>query len=67
MKKSELLELFSIIKSCHQIFPINNEKIEVWSELLEDVSYEQARANLKHHLKISSRIPTPADLIQINS
>ena len=67
MSKQELLKLFYIIKQAHQMFSISDDKISVWLDLLEETTYEEAHANLRHHLKSSSRMPAPADLIQIQS
>jgi hypothetical protein len=38
-------------------------KTEIWFNLLSDLPFEQATANLRNHIRTSSFVPTPADII----
>lgn len=69
MNKSETLMFLTLIQSYYENFmPKNHEAqkmvIELWTETLEEIDFEQAKAALKQHLKESVYTPKIADIYQ---
>ncbi|QJC52747.1 hypothetical protein HGI30_15035 [Paenibacillus albicereus] len=63
MKKTEVIQLMAIIRSNYQHFEISEEKSAVWHSLMEAMSFEAAKLNLKSFMQQSPYPPTAADII----
>lgn len=53
-----------IINKCYQNFPIDDDKVVIWSNFLKDIPFDKAQENLREHIRSSSFVPTPADIIR---
>ena len=62
MKETEVIRLFSIIRTEHPNFEITEEKSRLWANLMKDITFEHAAANLKEHLLTSEFPPKIANL-----
>ncbi|GBF73163.1 hypothetical protein PA598K_01448 [Paenibacillus sp. 598K] len=66
MKESEVLKLFSIIRTEHKNFEITDEKKALWCRLMKDITFETAAQNLWEHLRTSRMEPKASDLIRLD-
>ena len=69
MNKGETLMFLTLIQSYYENFmPKNHEAqkmvIELWTETLEEIDFEQAKIALKQHMKESVYVPKIADIYQ---
>jgi hypothetical protein len=64
VQREDVIKLMDLISDCNQNFVYTDDKLDTWHELMKDFPAEMAVRNLKEHLKSSSYIPTPADIIK---
>ncbi|MDR6884883.1 replicative helicase loader/inhibitor [Bacillus sp. 3255] len=62
MKQTETAKFLAGIKTFFPNFVITAAVTQGWHVMLEDISYEQAQANLFQHIKINRFPPTIADI-----
>lgn len=49
MKETEIIQLFTVIQNTHSTFSFDRFKMELWLDLLQDVPFELAQANLRRY------------------
>jgi hypothetical protein len=64
LEREDVINLMDLISDCNQNFVYTDDKLNTWYELMKDFPANLAVKNLKEHLKSSSFIPTPADIIK---
>jgi hypothetical protein len=62
MNKSETIKLFSLITNAYDMFDVTEEKVELWSGMLEDQEFNNVLGNLKNHIQREKYPPSIADL-----
>ena len=62
MTSQEVKKLFEVIAVAYPKFEASKEKLELWTELLEDISFEYGMKKVKNHIKSSRFEPTIADI-----
>ncbi|MGF6358049.1 hypothetical protein ABIE27_006014 [Paenibacillus sp. 4624] len=62
MKETETIELMSLIITAYPQVELNDDIVNLWIEMLSDISKTVALQNLKHHIKTSKWPPTIADI-----
>jgi hypothetical protein len=67
MIKRETFELLKQIAIFYDQFVVNQEKVNLWHEILKDSSFEAAQENLYAYVKESAYPPKVSDLIQKSS
>lgn len=63
MKKSEVTQLFALIRSNYPNFEITDEKKLLWADLMEKLPFETAVVNLKDYMRRSEYPPVAASII----
>lgn len=69
MQKDQIIHLLTLISSNYENFmpsdPVRKKMvIELWTETLEEIDFEQAKTALKQHMKESVYVPKIADIYQ---
>lgn len=62
MTKKEVLELFKFLKTVYPQFEVDQYKLDVWSELLEDQDFDRVMKKAKEHAKTNKYPPAVAEL-----
>lgn len=62
MTRSETAELLGMIVVAYEKITIIEAKLNLWTELLQDVDYEKAVGALKNYVKDNRFPPTIADI-----
>lgn len=62
MEKHDVRKLLEQIIGLYPNIKLSKDTAGIWAECLQDISYEQARKNLKEHVKSNRFPPTIADI-----
>lgn len=62
MVKSEVAKLLAVLAAAYSKFEVNDIKLQLWYEMLSDISYEAAQCAVKKYICESSYPPSIADI-----
>lgn len=62
MTREETKSLLKLILLAYPNFEVSAEKVELWAQMLTDVSHAAGNKNVMQHIKTSRFIPTIADV-----
>lgn len=51
MREVEVRQLFLIIFNAYNGFAYDDDKVVIWTDILEDVPFEQAQSNLRRYIR----------------
>lgn len=58
------MQLHSVIVTAYPNVELTEERISLWADMLQDISFEKAQKNLREHILLSAYPPAIADIIR---